>query len=62
LARDVDAEAALARQLEREIEFVEVIELLVIGFGQDPGDRFRVLLGQDFVAEFVEVTVVPLER
>jgi len=61
LARDVDAKAALARQFAREVEFVEVIEFLVVGFGQDPGDRFRVLLGQDFVAEFDEVTVESIE-
>ena len=61
LTRDVDAEAALARQFECEVELVEVVESFVVGFGEDPRDRFGVLFSQDLVAEFDEIAVESIE-
>jgi hypothetical protein len=63
LARDVDAEAALVRQLEGQVDLVEVHRG---GLGvvpeQQPGDRLRVLLREDLVAELDEIAVEPIER
>ena len=63
LAGDVDAEAALAGQLEREVALVEV-EVLAEGIvlDQDADDLFRVLGREDLVAELDELAVKAVER
>ena len=63
LARNVDSESTLARQLEGEVAFVE-IEFLAEGvvLDQDADDLFGVLRRQNLVAKLDELAVEAIER
>jgi hypothetical protein len=63
LSRNVDAEAAFLGELKGNVELVEVqILSRRLSFEQDLRDLLGVIWGQDFVAEFDQLTVEPIER
>jgi hypothetical protein len=63
LPRDVHSKPAFARQLEGEIDFVEVHRLLAgVRLHQHPSNRLGVLGGENLVPQLDEVSVEAVQR